>query len=69
MSLQNKILKFTKISALYAYVTRFAKRGLVHTNGFKTHFYRHLLATLMHQQHMCLILLKVEQSAFTQASF
>ena len=24
-------------------------------------------ATSMHQQHMCLILLKVEQSAFTQA--
>ena len=32
-------------------------------------FYRHLLATSMDQQHICLILLKVEQSAFTQASF
>ena len=32
-------------------------------------FYRHLLATSMDQQHMCLILLKLEQSAFTQASF
>ena len=30
-------------------------------------FHRHLLATSMHQQHMCLLLLKVEQSAFTQA--
>ena len=32
-------------------------------------FLRHLLATSMDQQHMCLILLKVKQSAFTQASF
>ena len=32
-------------------------------------FHRHLLATLMHQQDMCLPLLKVEQSAFTQAFF
>ena len=32
-------------------------------------FHHHLLATSMDQQHMCLILLKVEQSAFTQASF
>ena len=31
--------------------------------------HRHLLATSLHQQHMCLILLKVEQSAFTQAFF
>ena len=31
-------------------------------------FHCHLLATLMHKQHMCLILPKVEQSAFTQAS-
>ena len=27
-------------------------------------FHRHLLATSMHQQDMCLLLLKVEQSAF-----
>ena len=32
-------------------------------------FHRHLLATSMHQQDMCLLLLKVEQSAFTQAFF
>ena len=32
-------------------------------------FHRHLLAASMHQQHMCLLLLKVEQSAFTQAFF
>ena len=32
-------------------------------------FYHHLLATSMDQQHICLILLKLEQSAFTQASF
>ena len=30
-------------------------------------FYCHLLATSMHQQDICLLLLKVEQSAFTQA--
>ena len=29
----------------------------------------HLLATSMHQQDMCLLLLNVEQSAFTQAFF
>ena len=29
-------------------------------------FHCHLLTTSMHQQHMCLILLKVEQSAFTR---
>ena len=32
-------------------------------------FHRHLLVTSMHQQHMCLILLKVERSPFTQAFF
>ena len=32
-------------------------------------FHHHLLATSMDQQQTCLILLKVEQSAFTQASF
>ena len=32
-------------------------------------FHHHLLATSMHQQDMCLLLLKVEQSAFTQAFF
>ena len=32
-------------------------------------FHRHLLATSTHQQDMCLLLLKVEQSAFTQAFF
>ena len=29
-------------------------------------FHRHMLATSMHQQHMYLMLLKVEQSAFTR---
>ena len=39
-------------------------------HSFKTQFsYRHLLATSMDQQHTCLILLKVEQSAFAQAFF
>ena len=32
-------------------------------------FHCHLLATSMYQQHNCLILLKLEQSTFTQASF
>ena len=30
-------------------------------------FHHHILATSMHQQDMCLLLLKDEQSAFTQA--
>ena len=50
----------------YQYVTRFAKKGLIHAVSRHT-FQCHLLATSMHQQHMCLILLKVELSAFTQA--
>ena len=49
-------------------VTRFAKRGLILTVSRHT-FHRHLLATSMHQQDMCLLLLKVEQSAFTEAFF
>ena len=41
-----------------------------HTHTVSRHtFHRHLLATSMHQQDMCLLLLKVEQSAFTQAFF
>ena len=32
-------------------------------------FHRHLITIPMDQQHMCLILLKVDQSAFTQTSF
>ena len=50
----------------FIYVIRFAKRGLIHAQ-FQEHFHRHLLATSMHQQHMCLILLKFKQPAFTQA--
>ena len=38
-------------------------------HSFKTHFHRHLLVASMDQQHMSLTLLKVEQPAFTQASF
>ena len=46
---------------------RFVKR---HTCTVSRHtFHRHLLATAIHQQDVCLILLKAEQSAFTQASF
>ena len=45
-------------------------KGVLYTYRFKRHsFYRHLLTTSMHQQDICLLLLKVEQSAFTQALF
>ena len=44
------------------------KRSYTRTVSRHT-FHRHLLATSMHQQDMCLLLLKVEQSAFTQAFF
>ena len=41
-----------------------------YTRTVSRHTFRcHLLATSMHQQDMCLLLLKVEQSAFTQAFF
>ena len=46
------------------YVTRFAKRGLIHAQ-----FQDAPLATSMYQQHMCLIPLKVEKSAVSQAFF
>ena len=44
------------------------KGSYTHTVSRHT-FHRHPLATSMHQQDMCLLLLKVEQSAFTQAYF
>ena len=51
-------------------MTRFAKRGLNYIRTVSRHtFHRHLLAASMHQQDMCLLLLKVEQSAFIQAFF
>ena len=49
-------------------VTKFAIRDLIYTVSRHT-FHCHLIATSMRQQHMCLTLLKVEQFAFTQASF
>ena len=51
-------------------VTRFAKRVL-HMHSFKIHFSSPfaMIATSMDQQHVCLIVVKVEHSAFTQASF
>ena len=49
-------------------VTKFAIRDLIHKVSRHT-FHRHLIATSMCQQHMCLKLLKVKQFAFTQASF
>ena len=46
------------------------QKGLIHAQlQDKQTFHRYLLATSMDQQHMCLILPKVEQSVFTQASF
>ena len=44
-------------------------KEVLYTQSLKIHFYCHLLATSMDQQHMCLILLELEQSAITQASF
>ena len=44
------------------------QKGLIHEQFQDTcTFHCHLLATSIHQQHVCLILLKVEQFAFTQA--
>ena len=42
------------------------KGSYAHTDSRHT-FHRHMLPTSMHQQDMCLLLLKDEQSAFTQA--
>ena len=50
-------------------VTRFAKKALIYAQFQETLFHQHLLATSTHQQQMCLILLNLEQSAFTQAFF
>ena len=67
----NYYIRTTYVSYINSvYVTRFAKRGLIHAQIQDTLFiYSHLIATSMDQQHVCLILLKVEQSAFTQTSF
>ena len=46
----------------------YQKGSYTHTVSRHT-FHRHLLATSMHQQDKYLLLLKVEQSAFTQAFF
>ena len=48
---------------------RFAKRGSCTCTISRHTFHPHLLVTSVNQQLMCLILLKVEQSTFTQASF
>ena len=45
------------------------KQVLYTRTVYRHTFYRQLLATSMYQLHMCLILLKIEQSTFTQASF
>ena len=50
------------------YVTRLTK-VILYMHNFKISFSSHLIATSMDQQHMCVILLRVEQSAFTLASF
>ena len=44
-----------------SYVTRF-ERGSYTCTASRHTFHHHLLATSMDQQHMCLVLLKVEQS-------
>ena len=45
------------------------QRGLIHTEFLRHTFHRHLITTPTDQQYMYLILLKVDQSAFTQTSF
>ena len=52
-----------------AYVMRFAKKESYACTVSRHTFHPHLLAISMHQQYICLILLKIKQSAFTQASF
>ena len=47
------------------FVTRFTKSGLIIHTVSRHAFHHHLTGRSMNQQHMCLILLKVEQSAFT----
>ena len=49
-------------------MTRFAKRVL-YTHSFKTHLSSPFVSYINGPTYICLILLKVEQSAFTQASF
>ena len=46
-------------------------KGVLYTHSFKIHFSSQFqeITTPMDQQHMCLILLKVDQPAFTQTSF
>ena len=59
--------------ALFCYICdQICQKGSytpVHAQFQDATFHHHLLATSMDQQRMCLILLKVEWSSFTQASF
>ena len=60
--------------ASYSYIKLYkcdqiCQKGSYTCTVSKHTFHRHLIATSMDQQHMCLILLKFKQSAFTQASF
>ena len=50
-------------------VTRFAKRGLIYMHSFKTHFSLPVDNYINVPTAHVLMLLKVEQSAFIQASF
>ena len=49
-------------------MTRFA-RGVLYTCSFKTSFCQCLIATSIDQQYMYVILPRVKQFAFTQATF
>ena len=56
-------------SKIYVICNQICQKGSYTRTVSKHTFHPHLLATSMHQQDMCFLLLKVEQSAFTQAFF
>ena len=64
----SQICMFTVIIIII--ITRFSRRSVtyIHTVSRIT-FHHYLITTSIAQQHMCVMLPKVKQSAFTQASF
>ena len=67
-SLECFIRVFDSQTTEFLHMSIFAKRGLIHAVSRYT-FHRHLTNSPIDQQHICLILLKTDQSAFTQISF
>ena len=55
--------------ALFVYLWQDLPKGVLYMHSLRHAFHCYLITTPLDQQHICLILLKVDPSAFTQTSF